>query len=209
WVYAPVLDVNSNPHNPVINVRSYGEDPNLVARLGAAFIRGCREQGVLTTAKHFPGHGDTATDSHIGLAVVSADRARLDRVELVPCRGAIAAGVDSVMTAHVAVPRVTGESDVPATLSPRVLTELLREGLGFQGIVVTDALEMGGITSRAWAGKAAVQALAAGADALLLSPNVDAAVDAVGGAVRRGESSEARVGRSCVRLLEATARRRP
>ncbi|PYV18905.1 MAG: hypothetical protein DMG07_02970 [Acidobacteria bacterium] len=206
WVYAPVLDVNSNPDNPVINVRSYGEDPNLVARLGAAFIRGCREQGVLTTAKHFPGHGDTATDSHIGLPVVSADRSRLDRVELVPFRTAIAAGVDAVMTAHVAVPRVTGEGDLPATLSPRVLTELLRERLGFQGIVVTDALEMGGITSRAWAGKAAVQALAAGADALLLSPNVDAAIDAVERAVRRGEISEARIERSCVKLLEAKAR---
>jgi beta-N-acetylhexosaminidase len=206
WVYAPVLDVNNNPDNPVINIRSYGEDPKLVARLGAAFIRGCREQGVLTTAKHFPGHGDTATDSHIGLPVVGSDASRLDAVELVPFRSAIAAGVDAVMTAHVAVPHITGASDVPATLSARVLGGLLRERLGFQGIVVTDALEMGAITTRTWSGKAAVRALAAGADILLLPPNNDVAIDEVERAVRRGELSEERISRSAAKVLEAKAR---
>ena len=133
WIYAPVMDVNNNPDNPVINIRSYGEDPQLVARLGAAFIRGARDHGVLTTAKHFPGHGDTATDSHIGLAVIPSDRARLESVEMVPFRSAIAAGVDSIMTAHIAVPQVTGEPDIPATLSPKILTDLLRGKLQFRG----------------------------------------------------------------------------
>ncbi len=119
WIFAPVMDVNNNPNNPVINIRAFGEDPQLVARLGSAFIRGAKTGGVLTTAKHFPGHGDTATDSHLGMAVVPSDLARLQSVELAPFRSAIEAGVDSIMTAHVAVPNVTGESQLPATLSPK------------------------------------------------------------------------------------------
>lgn len=206
WLFAPVMDVNNNPDNPVINIRSFGEDPELVARLGAAFIRGARENGALTTAKHFPGHGDTATDSHIGLAVVPSDAARLDAVELVPFRSAVKAGVDSIMTAHVAVPQLTGEADTPATLSAGILTGLLRESLDFRGLIVTDALEMGGITTRVWAGQAAVRALSAGADMLLLPPDAGVALDEVVRAVGRGELTEARIDRSVERVLEAKAR---
>ena len=208
WVYAPVMDVNNNPDNPVINIRSFGEDPQLVARLGAAFIRGCRDNGVLSTAKHFPGHGDTATDSHIGLAVIPADLSRLDSVEFVPFRKAIEAGVDSIMTAHVAVPRVTGEPDIPATLSAKVLTDLLRKRLKFDGLVITDAMEMGGITTRYGTGKAAIRAVQAGADMLLLPPDTDAAIDEIVRAVGRGEISERRINQSVERILATKSRLR-
>ncbi|MGA2260733.1 MAG: glycoside hydrolase family 3 N-terminal domain-containing protein, partial [Acidobacteriota bacterium] len=206
WVFAPVMDVNNNPDNPVINIRSYGEDPQLVARLGAAFIRGARDNGVLTTAKHFPGHGDTATDSHIGLAVVPSDMSRLDTVELVPFRSAIAAGVDAIMTAHVAVPQVTGDSDIPATLSSKILTDLLRGNLHFQGLVVTDALEMGGITSHYWTGKACIRSLQAGADMLLLPQDTDVAINEVVRAVERGDISTARIDESVARILTLKSR---
>jgi beta-N-acetylhexosaminidase len=196
WLFAPVVDVNNNPDNPVINIRSFGEDPQMVARLGAAFIRGARQAGALTTAKHFPGHGDTATDSHIGLPVVSADPFRLEAVELAPFRSAVEAGVDSIMTAHVAVPQVTKEPDIPATLSAAILTDLLRNSLKFRGIVVTDALEMGAITSRYWTGLAAIRALQAGADVLLLPGDATVAINEVERAVKRGDISEARIDQS-------------
>jgi beta-N-acetylhexosaminidase len=201
WIFAPVVDVNNNPDNPVINIRSYGEDPQLVARLGAAFIRGARDHGVLTTAKHFPGHGDTATDSHIGLAVISSDMSRLESVEMVPFRSAIAAGVDAIMTAHIAVPQVTGEPDIPATLSPKILTDLLRGRLQFQGLVVTDALEMGGVTNHYWTGLACIRALQAGADMLLLPQDTDVAINEVVRAVGRGDISTARIDESVARIL--------
>ena len=201
WIFAPVMDVNNNPDNPVINIRSYGEDPGLVARLGSAFIKGARDNGVMTTAKHFPGHGDTATDSHIGLAVIQSDKARLDAVEMVPFRSAVAAGVDSIMTAHVAVPKVTGETDIPATLSPKILTDLLRGDLRFQGLVVTDALEMGGITNRYWTGLACIKALQAGADMLLLPLDTDVAINEVMRAVQLGAIDEARIDASVTRIL--------
>jgi len=201
WIYAPVVDVNNNPENPVINIRSYGEDPQLVARLGAAFIRGARDNGVLTTAKHFPGHGDTATDSHIGLPVIPSDMSRLDAVEMVPFRSAIEAGVDAIMTAHVAMPQVTGEPQLPATLSSRILTELLRGSLRFQGLVVTDALEMGGITARYWSGLACIRALQAGADMLLLPQDADVAINEVVRAVERGDLTLARIDESVARVL--------
>ena len=189
WIFAPVVDVNNNPDNPVINIRSFGEDPALVSRLGAAFIRGAKEGGVLTTAKHFPGHGDTTTDSHLGLAVVESDMDRLQAIELAPFREAIKAGVDSIMTAHVAVPEVTGSDDTPATLSRKILTDVLRDSLGFRGIVVTDALEMGAISNTWWSGLAAVRALQAGADILLLPGNATVAIDEVERAVKRGDIS--------------------
>jgi beta-N-acetylhexosaminidase len=203
WIFAPVMDVNNNPGNPVINIRSFGEDPHLVARLGSAFIRGARDNGVLTTAKHFPGHGDTATDTHIGLAVVPSDLARLNSIELVPFKAAILAGVDSIMSAHVAVPQVTGEPGMPATLSSKVLTGLLRETIGFKGLIVTDAMEMGGITTRFWTGQAAVRALQAGADMLLLPPDTNVAIQEVVRAVKRGDLSEERINQSVRRVLEA------
>jgi beta-N-acetylhexosaminidase len=206
WIFAPVVDVNNNPNNPVINIRSFGENPDLVARLGAAFIRGAKRGGVLTTAKHFPGHGDTATDSHFGLAVVGSDMARLQSIELAPFKSAIAAGVDSIMTAHVAVPKVTGEPREPATVSSKILNDLLRDSLNFKGIVITDALEMGGITSQYWCGLAAVRAIQAGADILLLPPDATVAINEVERAVKRGDISESRINQSVRKVLSAKSR---
>ena len=203
--FAPVLDVNSNPENPIINTRAFGEDPESVAELGAAYIEGARAGGVLTTAKHFPGHGDTRTDSHIELPVVAADRGRLEAVELVPFRRALSAGVDAVMTAHVAVPAILGD-DVPATLSPYFLTELLREDMGFDGLVFTDALRMGAISRGYGAGEAAVLALEAGSDVLLAPEDVGEAIDAVEVAVRTGRVVRERIDRSVRLLLAAKAR---
>jgi beta-N-acetylhexosaminidase len=206
WIFAPVMDVNNNPNNPVINIRSFGEDPMLVARLGAAFIRGAKKGGVLTAAKHFPGHGDTATDSHVGLPVVQSDLARLKSVELVPFKSAVDAGVDAIMTAHVSVPQVTGQAKLPATLSSAILSDLLRNSLKFKGLVVTDALEMGAITNRYWSGLAAVRALQAGADILLLPPNESIAINEVERAVMRGELSESRIDASVRKVLAAKSR---
>jgi beta-glucosidase-like glycosyl hydrolase/CubicO group peptidase (beta-lactamase class C family) len=206
WILAPVLDVNNNPDNPVINIRSFGEDPSLVARLGAAFIRGAKKGGVLTAAKHFPGHGDTAVDSHVGLPVVESDLERLNSIEFAPFRSAIEAGVDSIMTAHVAVPEVTGERKEPATLSPEILTGILRGTLKFQGLVVTDALEMAGITDRYWCGLAAVRAIQAGADVLLLPPDAAVAVNEIERAVQRGDITRQRINQSVRKILEAKRR---
>src|ERR1022692_3329831 len=156
WVYYPVADVNNNPDNPIINIRSFGENPQEVAAHVKAFIEGARadkRNPVLTTAKHFPGHGDTAVDTHLNLATIPADRDRLERLELVPFRAAIDAGVDAVMTAHIAVPALA-PPDLPATLSPAILIGLLREQLGFKGLVITDALGMGGIVNGFGAGDA-------------------------------------------------------
>ena len=204
--FAPVVDVNNNPLNPIINVRSFGENPQRVAALASAYIRGLREHGMLSAAKHFPGHGDTGTDSHIALPVVTASRARLDSVELVPFRAAVREGTDAVMTAHLAVTGLGGEGSPPATLSPFVVDTLLRHGLGFQGLVVTDALNMGAIVSRYGASQAAVMALEAGADILLMPADPKAAIDAVVDAVSRGDVSEARLDSSVARVLAAKAR---
>jgi len=205
WLYAPVADINNNPDNPVINIRSFGEDPASVARFVAAMVRGVRAGGALSTAKHFPGHGDTATDSHIGLATIRADRDRLDHVELIPFRAAIAAGVDSVMTAHVALPAITGDA-MPSTLSPKVTTDLLRRELNYDGIVVTDSLSMGAITKDFPNGEAAVRAIKAGADVALIPPNPEAAIDALEAAVKSGALTEDRVDESVRRLLSAKYR---
>ena len=204
--FAPVLDVNSNPDNPIINTRSFGEDPSAVAGLGIAYIRGAREGGVLTTAKHFPGHGDTRTDSHIELPVVTADRDRLDTLELVPFRAAVDEGVDAVMTAHVAVPAVLGPDAPPATLSPYFLTDLLREEMGFRGLLFTDALRMGAITRMYGSGEASVLALEAGSDVILVPEDVGGAIEAVEAAVLGGRITRARVDESVRRILEMKAR---
>jgi beta-N-acetylhexosaminidase len=205
-VFAPVVDVNNNPANPIINIRSFGEDPARVGVLASAFIRGLREHGMMGTAKHFPGHGDTGTDSHIALPVISAGRARLDSVELVPFRSALSAGVDAVMSAHIAMPGLTGGSDLPATLSGAVLDTLLRGDLRFRGLVVTDALNMGAIVARYGAAQSAVMALKAGADILLMPTDARQAIDAVVAAVERAEVSEARLDSSVARVLAAKAR---
>ncbi len=175
WIYAPVADVNNNPGNPIINTRSFGEDAMRVSEFVSAYVRGVEENGGLATAKHFPGHGDTAADSHIDLPVIRADRQRLESLELVPFRAAIAAGAGSVMTGHLNVPALEPDPNTPATLSSNILTGVLRHDLGFQGLVVTDAMDMGGITVRFAPGEAAVRAVLAGADCLLMPPVPDAA----------------------------------
>jgi beta-N-acetylhexosaminidase len=203
--FAPVLDINSNPANPIINTRSYGEDPDAVARLGTAFAAGLQAGGMLAVAKHFPGHGDADVDSHIDLPLLGADLARLRRVELVPFRAAVAAGIDGVMSAHIALPRVAGDS-VPATLSPRLLSGLLRDELGFGGLIVADQLNMGALVRRYGAADIPVRAVEAGADILLIPPDVATAIDAVVAAVRSGRIAEARIDESVRRILHAKAR---
>src|SRR5258707_2202944 len=206
WIYAPVADVNNNPGNPIINTRSFGEDPARVAEFVAEFVRGVEENGGLATAKHFPGHGDTASDSHLDLPVIHADKERLKRLELVPFRAAMDAGASSVMTGHLSVPALEPDTDTPATLSPRILTDLLRKELGFQGLIVTDAMDMGGITARNAPGEAAVRAVAAGADAVLMPPVPDAAFEALQAAVKSGRISRGRLVTSVRRILHAKAR---
>ncbi len=206
WIYAPVSDVNNNPDNPIINIRSFGEDPEKVARLAAAFVRGAQEAGVIATAKHFPGHGDTAQDSHSELAVIDADKSRMYSVELVPFKATVEAGVDAIMTAHIALPRFAGEPNLPATLSQEILTDLLRSELGFKGLIVTDAMVMGGITNAYWTGEAAVAAVKAGADMVLMPPDGRVAIDALLRAVGRGEISEKRINESVRRILAAKAK---
>lgn len=208
WVYYPVADVNNNPDNPIINIRSFGENPQDVSAQVRAFIEGAhsdKKNFVLVTAKHFPGHGDTAVDTHMNLATIPADKARLESLELVPFKAAIAAGVDSIMTAHIAVPALA-PPDLPATLSPAILTDLLRKELGFKGLVVTDALEMGGIAHGFSSGEAAVRALEAGADTLLMPSDPDAAIRAVVSAVESGRISRQRLQESVVRILSAKER---
>jgi beta-N-acetylhexosaminidase len=205
WIYAPVSDVNNNPGNPIINTRSFGEDPHKVADFVTQFVKGVEENGGLATAKHFPGHGDTAADSHIDLPVITASRERLESLELVPFRAAIAAGAGSIMTGHLAVPAFEPDTNTPATLSPHILTGVLRDELHFQGLVVTDAMDMGGITVRFAPGEAAVRAVLAGADALLMPPVPDAAFEGLQGAVRSGRISIERLDASVRRILEAKA----
>src|ERR1700689_2221504 len=206
WIYAPVSDVNNNPGNPIINTRSFGEDPARVAEYVSAFVRGVEENGGLATAKHFPGHGDPAGNSHIDLPVIHANRERLDQLELVPFRAAISAGVGSIMTGHLSVPSLEPDPNTPATLSSHILTGLLRDELHFQGLVITDAMDMGGLTVRYAPGEAAVRAVLAGADALLMPPVPDAAIDALKDAVKSGRISRERLDASVRRILQAKAR---
>ncbi len=203
WIFAPDADVNDNPDNPIINVRSFGEDPQSVAKFVSEFVRGVQENGGLATAKHFPGHGDVSVDSHLTLATVPGDRKRLESVELVPFRAAIAAGVGSIMTGHLATPAFEPDPELPATMSPHVLTDLLRNELGFGGLIVTDALDMGGVTTRYPPGEAAVRSVLAGADVLLLSPTVDAALEGLEEAAKSGRLPVARIDESVRRILRA------
>jgi beta-N-acetylhexosaminidase len=221
-VYAPVLDVNNNADNPVINVRSYGENPEDVARFGAAFIEGVQSQGVIATAKHFPGHGDTDVDSHRGLPIINVSRDRLDKLELVPFRKAIEVGVGSIMVAHIGLPQVdpteikpiknamrvetddeimTENATVPATLSPKIQTEILRKELGFKGLIVTDAMSMSGLTQYVTQEEAGVEAFLAGADLLEKPADIDAMIKGLREAVKTGRISEARLNESVRKIL--------
>src|SRR5215470_2181539 len=206
WVYAPDADVNNNPGNPIVNTRSFGENPQRVAEFVRDFVRGVEENGALATAKHFPGHGDTSADSHVDLPVIHANRERLENLELVPFRAAISAGAGSIMTGHLNVPALEPDPNTPATLSSNVLTGVLRKELGFRGLVVTDAMDMGGITVRYAPGEAAVRAVAAGADCVLMPPVPDAAFEALQGAVKSGRISKERLDESVRRILQAKAR---
>ena len=204
WVLGPVCDVNNNPANPVINVRAWGEDPATAGALAAAFVRGVQAEGVLGCAKHFPGHGDTSSDSHITLPLLPHSRERLAAIELPPFQQAIAAGVASVMTAHLMLPELDQER--PATLSKPVLTGLLRQQLGFGGLIVTDALVMDAITGRYGAGEAAVLALEAGADLVLMPADADAAIAAIAEAVASGRLNVEQLEASAERRLQALER---
>jgi len=207
WNFFPDADVNSNPANPIINTRSFGEDPRQVGDLVAAYIKGAHEGGMLTTVKHFPGHGDTATDSHLGVASVNVDRAHLESIELPPFRQAIAAGVDSVMVAHVTVPALDADPNHVATISPAIVSELLEKQLGFKGIIVTDALDMAGLT-HLFAndiGRAAVEAFKAGNDLLLIPADFPASYNAMLQAVQSGEISRERLDHSVLKILTTKA----
>ena len=204
--FAPVVDVNNNPNNPVINTRSFGEDPQRVARLAALFVRGLEESGAVSTAKHFPGHGDTDVDSHVGLPIVTATMPRLDSVELVPFRAAIKAGAGLVMTAHIALPAVNGDSTTPATLAPRIITGLLRDSLGFGGIAITDAMTMEGVGKGYTTEQSSVLAVQAGADILLKPTDPTRAINAVVAAVERGEIARARIDSAARHILALKAR---
>jgi beta-N-acetylhexosaminidase len=207
WNFFPDADVNSNPANPIINTRSFGEDPKQVGDFVAAYIKGAHEAGMLTTAKHFPGHGDTAADSHLGLAQVTGDRARLDAVELPPFRRAIEAGVDAVMVAHVTIPALDSEANQVATTSTSIVTGLLKEDMRFKGIVVTDALDMAGLTRLYMKdiGRAAVESFKAGNDVLIMPADLDASYRSVLQAVQSGEISRQRLDQSVRKILELKA----
>ena len=200
-IFAPVLDVNNNPDNPVINVRSFSGHPDTVAAYGKRFIDGVQSEGLLATAKHFPGHGDTDTDSHLSLPTITHDYARLDSVELVPFRAAVENNISSVMTAHIAFPEISQQPGLPATMDSTIMERLLVDSLQFDGLLVTDGLEMHGISSNFSPGEAAVNAIQAGTDMLLLSPDALTAIHDVELAVKRGEISEMRIEASVRKLL--------
>ncbi|MFC7440929.1 beta-N-acetylhexosaminidase [Laceyella putida] len=206
---APDLDVNVNPANPVIGVRSYGEKPTLVARFGAEQIKGLQENGVIATVKHFPGHGDTNVDSHLGLPVIHKSKQELEQVELVPFKKAIATGTDAIMTAHIHVPALDPTPNLPATLSKPIITGLLREELGYNGLIITDSMTMAGVANYfGGVSQTAVKAVEAGADIILLTPELttEEQLDVhqtIVQAVRQGKISEDRINQSVLRILRA------
>ena len=207
WVLAPVVDVNNNPANPVINVRAFGDTPEIVSKLATAFIRGAQRFPVLTCAKHFPGHGDTATDSHLDLPLIPHAMTRLEQIEFPPFQAAIAQGVDAVMSAHLLIPAL--DEQWPATLSHRILTGQLRDRLGFGGLVSTDALVMGAIAQHYGPHEAAVLAVEAGADILLMPADPEGAIRALCDAVASGRISPRRIQDSLARIQRAKAKLRP
>jgi len=200
-IFAPVLDVNNNPKNPVINVRSFSGDPRIVSDFGNAFIAGVESENIISTAKHFPGHGDTDLDSHLKLPVVKHSYARLDSVELFPFRSTIEYGLESIMSAHIAFPQISRENGLPATLDSAMLNDILVDSLNFDGVVVTDGLEMNGITSKFSPGRAVVRALNAGADLMLISPDIRTAIDEIEVALQHGEITLERINESVKKIL--------
>ncbi|MFI5088812.1 MAG: glycoside hydrolase family 3 protein [Terriglobales bacterium] len=205
WNFFPVADVNSAPANPIINTRAFGEDPQQVIPYVLAYLGGARENGMLTTAKHFPGHGDVETDSHLGIARVSADRAHLDTLELPAFRAAIGGGVDSVMVAHVTVPALDPDPNRVASISRAVIDGVLKQQLGFQGLVITDAMDMNAVTRLFPGGRAAVEAVKAGNDVVLIPADLNAAFNGLLDAVRSGEIPEAQIDASVLKILHAKA----
>jgi len=205
WDFFPVADVNSSPANPIINTRSFGEDPQQVAEFVTAFLGPARENGLLTTVKHFPGHGNEDADTHVAAARVVSDRAHLDKVELPPFRAAIEAGVDAVMMAHVTVPALDRDAGRVATTSPGIVSHLLREELGFQGIIVTDAMDMNAVTRLYPSGRAVVEAIKAGNDLIVIPAELDASYNALLEAVRSGEIRQSRIDQSVIKILHAKA----
>jgi beta-N-acetylhexosaminidase len=201
--YAPVMDVNNNPNNPIINVRSFGEDPMLVSELGVAMIKGIQDGGIISTAKHFPGHGDTDIDTHNDLPVLNFDKDRLRKVELVPFQNAIDAGVKSIMTAHISFPALESNSEIPASLSTKIVDNLLSGEMGFNGLKVTDALNMAGITKHFSAKQVALMCVEAGIDLILMPQGEETTIDAIESAVKSGKISESRIEYSTRKILEA------
>jgi beta-N-acetylhexosaminidase len=203
--FGPVVDVNNNPRNPVINTRSYGEDPQLVGRLGAAYIRGLQGAGMLGTLKHFPGHGDTDVDSHLGLPIIKDPRESLDKTEFPPFKAGIAAGAGAIMTAHIEMPALDAAPNTPTTLSNPIVTGVLRREMGFDGLIYTDSMGMAGVTQLYKPGEAAVRAIKAGNDVVLHSPDDGAAFAAIKAAVQSGDIPQAQIDKSVERILRAKA----
>ena len=203
--FAPVVDVNNNPRNPVINTRSFGEDPARVGLLASAYARGLRAGGALATLKHFPGHGDTDVDSHLGLPIIKHPRERLDQLELLPFRAGIAAGAGGVMTAHIEMPALDPSKGIPTTLSRPIVTGVLRDGIGFRGLIYTDSMGMQGVTAQFSPGEAAVRAIRAGNDVVLHSPDDQAAFQGIKSAVENGEIPQTQINASVERILRAKA----
>jgi beta-glucosidase-like glycosyl hydrolase/CubicO group peptidase (beta-lactamase class C family) len=199
--YAPVADVNVNPDNPVINTRSFGENPAVVAGMASAFARGLKDGGVIATAKHFPGHGDTQVDSHVDLPLIPFTRARLDSVELVPFRRLVSEGIGSIMIAHLVVPALETTPSLPSTLSPSIIHGFLQGELGYKGLIVTDAMDMGAVVNKYGSDSSAVRALQAGADVIIILPDEDAAVPALVNAVKTGRITEERINYSVRKIL--------
>ncbi len=204
--FAPVVDVNNNPRNPVINTRSFGEDPALVSRIASAYIRGLQSAGVMATLKHFPGHGDTDVDSHLGLPVIRHPRERLEKIELPPFKAGIAAGAEGVMTGHIEMPAFDPTPATPTTLSQPIVTGILRKELAFQGLIYTDSMGMQGVTNMYGPGEAAVRAILAGNDVVLHSPDDGAAFAGIRDAVTSGRIPQAQVDASVERIIRAKAR---
>jgi beta-N-acetylhexosaminidase len=203
--FAPVVDVNNNPRNPVINTRSYGEEPELVGRLGSAYVRGLQAGGMIATLKHFPGHGDTDVDSHLGLPIIKDPRESLEKTEFPPFKAAIAAGAGAIMTAHIEMPALDPTPNTPTTLSQPIVTGLLRREMGFDGLIYTDSMGMAGVTKLYGAGEAAVRAIKAGNDVVLHSPDDGAAFAGIKAAVQSGEIPAAQLDKSVERVLRAKA----